>query len=115
MSESNETTQVETTQVETKQIETKYDYKSPEHKPPFNTDYCEMNVSSFSDEVMCLTIGKNGKNFNEITEKNQIAYIYHIKDRNVIAIWGNKHKFNKVKNDIQKYIDWSTNYINTRD
>ena len=91
-----------------------YDYKSVEHKPPFNTDYTELNVDDCDEEVMRLTVGNNGKNFNKITEDNKIAYIYHNKDTNKIEIWGKKEKLNKVKQQITNYINWSKNYVKNR-
>ena len=91
-----------------------YDYRDPNHKPPFETDYCEMDVSHLDDEVIRLTVGKNGYNFNKITEYHKIAWIYHNKETNKIEIWGKKHKFNKIKQQINNYIDWSQRYINNR-
>lgn len=92
-----------------------YDYKSPNHKPPFNTDYCEMDIAYLDDEVIRLTVGKNGYNFSKITESNKIAWIYHNKETNKIEIWGKESKFNKVKNEINNYIEWSKRYIQNRD
>mgnify|MGYP001165393149 FL=1 len=91
-----------------------YDYKSPDHKPPFQTDYCEMDVSHLDDEVIRLTVGKNGSNFTKITESNKIAWIYHNKETNKIEIWGKKDKLNRVKNQINNHIEWSKRYIENR-
>lgn len=91
-----------------------YDYKSPDHKPPFQTDYCEMDVSQLDDEVIRLTVGKNGSNFTKITEGNKIAWIFHNKQTNKIEIWGKKEKLNKVKHQINNHIEWSKKYIQNR-
>jgi hypothetical protein len=98
-----------------------YTYNSPEHKPPFNTDYCEINItnivylqnksSEFISECMRLTIGKEGSNFKKITEKNKIAFIYHNIETNSISIWGNKNKFKNVQREIMNHIQWASNYL----
>jgi len=104
---------------------THYDYNSPNHQPPFpNTDYTEINLKNieyFSNkdndfilECMRITIGKEGSNFKKITEKCQIAYIYHNIDKYTISIWGNKHKFKYVIRSIMNYIEWASNYLNTK-
>jgi len=91
-----------------------YNYKSPDHKPPFQTDYSEMDVSHLDDEVIRLTVGKNGSNFTKITESNKIAWIYHNKETNKIEIWGKKDKLNRVKNQINNHIEWSKRYNDNR-
>jgi len=91
-----------------------YNYKSPDHKPPFDTDYCEIDVTELEDEVIRLTVGKGGQNFNKLTENNKIAWIFHNKETNKIEIWGNKNKFSKVKEQINNYIDWSKKLVNNR-
>jgi len=95
-------------------LENNYDYKSPDHKPPFDTDYSEMDVSHLDAEIIRLTVGKNGSNFSKITEYNKIAWIYHNKETNKIEIWGEKHKLNRVKNQIGNHIEWSKKYIENR-
>lgn len=102
-----------------------YNYTSPNHLPPFaNTDYTEINLrnieyfsnknNDFILECMRITIGKEGANFKKITEKFQIAYIYHNIDKYTISIWGNKHKFKYVIRSIMNYIEWACNYLNTK-
>lgn len=93
----------------------KYNYKSPTHLPPFNTDYTELDVSNYSDECLRITIGTDGKNFKKITENNNIAYIYHNKLKNKIEIWGSKYKFAKVIQQIQNHLNWAYNYLYIRD
>ena len=95
--------------------DTKYNYTSKDHVPPFNTDYTEFDVSSYSEECLKITIGTNGKNLKKITENNNIAYIYHNKSNNKFEIWGNQSKFSKVINEIKNYLNWAYNYLYIRD
>lgn len=81
-------------------IEPEYDYSDPNHKPPFKyVDYTEIKASD-NNEINCLAFGKRGKYLCEITEKNKIAYIYHLRESNKIGIWGESRKFDTVINQI---------------
>jgi hypothetical protein len=100
-------------------------YNSPEHLPPFNTDYTEIRLDQivyfqnkspeFISECMRLTVGKNGGNFKKITENNGIAFIYHNIELNTISIWGDKIKFNIVRKQIMNHLEWAYNYLETKD
>lgn len=91
-----------------------WDYKSPDHKPPFkNTDYTEMDCSD-NEEVMSITVGAKGINFKNITESNEIAYIWHDRINNKIGIWGESRKFDKVISQIMGHMDYASNLINSR-
>ena len=73
-----------------------YNYSDPNHKPPFkHVDYTEIEADN-DNEVNSLAFGKKGKYLCEITEKNNIAYIFHDKKTNKIGIWGESRKFDKV-------------------
>ena len=92
-----------------------WNYNDPNHKPPFCTDYTELDLKTeLDDEIMRITIGKEGSNFKKITENNKIAYIYHNKERNKIEIWGNKNKFSKVIKQINNHMDYATRVIQAR-
>ena len=81
-------------------VEPEYNYSDPNHKPPFKyVDYTEIEASD-DNEINCLAFGKKGKYLCEITEKNKIAYIYHLKESNKIGIWGESRKFDTVINQI---------------
>ena len=78
-----------------------YNYSDPNHKPPFKyVDYTEIEADN-NNEVNCLAFGKKGKYLCEITEKNNIAYIFHDKETNKIGIWGESRKFDKVINQLE--------------
>ena len=90
-----------------------YNYNDPNHKPPFLTDYIEMNADE-NFEINCIAIGKDGCNLKKITENNKIAYIYHNKESGKFEIWGNKNKFHIVKKQIQNHLDYATRIVNSR-
>tara|TARA_B000000565_G_scaffold254412_1_gene232730 strand:+ start:785 stop:1168 length:384 start_codon:yes stop_codon:yes gene_type:complete len=77
-----------------------WDWSSPNHKPPFNTDYAELCVKDIDDENLRVAIGKKGCYLCNITEANNIAYIAHDRERQKFVIWGEHHKMNKVKNEL---------------
>ena len=90
-----------------------WNYNDPNHKPPFVTDYIEMDASE-DLEVNAIAIGKDGCNLKKITESNNIAYIYHNKESGKFEIWGNKNKFAKVQKQIQNHLDYAIRIINNR-
>ena len=90
-----------------------WNYKDPNHVPPFATDYTEMYAPE-NVEVTSITIGKDGCNLKKITEQNEIAYIYHNKESNKFEIWGSRNKFTKVQKQIQNHIDYATRLIQSR-
>ena len=104
-------------QSEVNELTPKWNYNDPNHKPPFCTDYTEIDLntdSNLNDEVMRITIGKDGCNFKKITENNNIAYIFHNKETNKIEIWGNKNKFCKVIKQINNHINYAKQLIEDR-
>jgi len=93
--------------------------------PPFDTDYIEININdiiclqnkspAFITECMRLTIGKHGTNFKKITEKYNMKYIFHKIEYNTIEIWGDKEKFTNVRKEIMNHLEWSYQYLQTKD
>tara|TARA_B100001175_G_C19497778_1_gene636332 strand:+ start:2084 stop:2479 length:396 start_codon:yes stop_codon:yes gene_type:complete len=82
----------------------KYNYKDPNHKPPFiGEDYIEIPADE-DLEMNRLAIGSKGKYFCQITEKYNIASIWHNQNTKKIEIWGPSRKFNNVIFEInQRY------------
>ena len=80
--------------------ERNWNWTDPEHKPPFDTDYSEMNVDE-DEQVLKVAIGKKGCYLCRITEGNNIAHISHDKDRKKFIIWGEHHKMEWIKKELQ--------------
>ena len=93
-------------------ISKKYDYKSPNHKPPFKNgeDYTELDASD-DEETNAVAFGKSGYYLKQITEKHEIAYLYHNRKSNKIEIWGESRKFDNVIEDIKKRYKNAENYL----
>ena len=61
-------------QSEVDELTPKWNYNDPNHKPPFCTDYTEIDLntdSNLNDEVMRITIGK-GKDCRKVLEALKI-------------------------------------------
>ena len=77
-----------------------YNYNDVNHKPPFKyVDYTEVDADE-NTEINSIAFGKKGKYLCQITENNNIAYLYHIRETNKIGIWGESRKFDKVINQL---------------
>jgi hypothetical protein len=60
------------------------------YNPPRNSrGYAEINLVGVDSDFMFKMIGKNGRNFYDITEYLGIKYLWYNKDRHVIELWGN--------------------------
>ena len=81
-----------------------WNWSSVNHKPPFDTDYGEMDIDE-ADEVMRVAIGRKGCYLCRITEANNIAYISHDRERKKMVIWGEHFKMDTVKNEIASRIN----------
>lgn len=92
-----------------------YNYKDPNHKPPFKNgeDYTEINANE-NNEVNAIAFGTNGVHLKNITEKNGIAYLYHIRETNKIGIWGESRKFDRVILDIEDRYNNAIIYLNQK-
>ena len=93
-------------------VSKKYDYKSPNHKPPFKNgeDYTELDASE-DEETNAVAFGKSGYYLKQITEKHEIAYLYHNRISNKIEIWGESRKFDNVINDIKNRFNNAKHYL----
>lgn len=92
-----------------------YNYKDPNHKPPFKNgeDYTEFSAHS-NEEVNAIAFGTNGVHLKNITEKNGIAYLYHMRETNKIGIWGESRKFDRVTLDIEDRYNNAIIYLNQK-
>ena len=92
-----------------------YDYKSPNHKPPFKNgeDYTEL-MAEEDEEINAIAFGKGGKYLKLITENNGMAYIYHNRVSNKIELWGESRKFDKVIDSIKKRYENARNYLDMK-
>ena len=79
-----------------------YDWKSPNHKPPFPNTIQYMINADLDKEVMKIAIGCKWCHFCRITEKHNIPYIYHLQESNQIEIWAPLYKAQGVINDINQ-------------
>lgn len=50
--------------------------------------YSELSIKNIPNEVISMTVGKEGCNFINKTEKNNLFSIWCNKDREVIEFWG---------------------------
>tara|TARA_B110000114_G_C14914851_1_gene326078 strand:+ start:271 stop:696 length:426 start_codon:yes stop_codon:yes gene_type:complete len=93
----------------------KYNYKDPNHKPPFKNgeDYTEYTASE-NEEINSVAFGKHGYYLKQITEKNEIAYLYHNRNTNKIEIWGESRKFDSVISEIKNRYENAENYLNNK-
>ena len=93
----------------------KYNYKDPNHKPPFKNgeDYTEYEASE-NEEMNAVAFGKSGYYLKQITENNEIAYLYHNRNTNKIEIWGESRKFDKVIREIKNRYENAKNYLNNK-
>ena len=92
-----------------------YNYKDPNHKPPFKNgeDYTEISAHN-NEEVNAIAFGTNGIHLKNITEKNGIAYLYHMRETNKIGIWGESRKFDRVILDIENRYNNAVIYLNQK-
>jgi hypothetical protein len=60
------------------------------YNPPINSNgYLEVELNGINSEFMFKMIGKNGRNFYDITDYLGIDYLWYDKDRNILELWGN--------------------------
>ena len=88
----------------------KYDNYIPNiFNPPKSkySDHIELNnhFKNITEKHIGLLIGKNGKHFISITQKNKLEYIWYFKNDNKIGLWGNnKQNIENSKNEIIKRV-----------
>lgn len=58
------------------------------YSPPMNREFTAVFVGGLSLEVMIRVIGRQGSVFKAITKESGVDYIYHLRDQQMIAIWG---------------------------
>jgi len=58
------------------------------YDPPSNAHYTELDVSQYDEDFMWFVIGREGKNFYDITSWLKLQYLWFDKERKVVEIWG---------------------------
>lgn len=58
------------------------------YDPPHDAHYTELDVSGYPDDFMWKAIGREGKNFYDITNWLKLRYLWYDDKRNVVEIWG---------------------------
>ena len=59
--------------------------------PPMNRHFTCINVSTIPEDKIAQIIGNNGKIFKAISHQSGVDYIYWIKEKNIIEVWGYEH------------------------
>lgn len=76
------------------------------YDPPVNAHYTELDVSKYPEGFMWKAIGKEGKNFYDVTGWLKLKYLWYDDKRNVVEIWGNYDSLaNGAKENVQKVLD----------
>tara|TARA_Y100000591_G_C21742003_1_gene649888 strand:- start:442 stop:984 length:543 start_codon:yes stop_codon:yes gene_type:complete len=97
-----------------------YNYIDKNHKPPFPDEYysefiipkeyiCEKTKKPFYS-FMSEIIGNKGKNLIHITESNNMCYIWHNKEKDIIQIWGSKDKHKTIHTYLNNLINSHLKY-----
>ncbi len=58
------------------------------YDPPVNAHYTELDVSNYPEDFMWKAIGKEGKNFYDLTAWLKLKYLWYDENRKVVEIWG---------------------------
>jgi len=78
------------------------------YTPPMDCHYTQLSTIGVNNDIMKISIGKNGKVFKAITRQANVNYIWYNKDNHYVEIWGpekNLHDaYKRVFDRIQKII-----------
>jgi len=58
------------------------------YNPPLNAHYTQIDTSPVSDDIMRISIGQGGRVFKAITHQANVNYIWFIKKKKYIELWG---------------------------
>jgi|TARA_B110000114_G_scaffold77939_1_gene82578 hypothetical protein len=58
------------------------------YTPPLNCHYTQLPTVGVSDEIMKISIGKNGSVFKAITNQANVNYVWYNKESLFVEIWG---------------------------
>ena len=94
-----------------------YNWSDPLHIPPFPQEfYSSICVKNASVELIKMLVGKNGFYLKQLTENNNMCYIWHDQNEKLIKIWGEESKHNTISkqiiskmNQLHKYIKKKNN------
>jgi hypothetical protein len=78
------------------------------YTPPMDCHYTQLPTNGVTDDIMKISIGRNGKVFKAITRQANVNYIWYNKDNNYVEIWGPEKNlpdaYKRVFDRIQKII-----------
>jgi|TARA_B100001175_G_C19481704_1_gene627470 polyribonucleotide nucleotidyltransferase len=95
--------------------EQQYNWTDPLHVPPFKNEYVSrISTQNLTTELIKMTVGKDGKFFKELTEENNMCYIWHNITENMIEIWGNESKHDYIKQQIIEKIQEIDLYLKSQ-
>ena len=95
--------------------EQKYNWSDPLHVPPFANEYLsKVSTQNCSTELIKMTVGKDGAFFKELTEQNNMCYIWHNISENMIEIWGDESKHLTIQQLIIKKIQQIDSYLKSQ-
>ena len=64
-----------------------------------------IDVNKIPQKVIWMTVGKNGVNFKNITERNKLYSIWYDLTNNIIEFWGHRNKIHNARKYVSKNID----------
>ena len=78
------------------------------YTPPTNCHYTQLSTQGVAEDIMKISIGKNGKVFKAITQQANVNYIWYNKQNHHVEIWGPENNladaYNRVFDRIQRII-----------
>ena len=78
------------------------------YTPPTNCHYTQLSTQGVAEDIMKISIGKNGKVFKAITQQANVNYIWYNKQNHHVEIWGPEKNlpdaYKRVFDRIQKII-----------
>jgi len=63
------------------------------YNPPLNNNYSEIDVSHYPEGMMWKVVGKEGRNFYDITTYARLAYVWYNDERKIVELWGSESAF----------------------
>jgi len=58
------------------------------YSPPTNCHYTQLSTTGVQEDIMKISIGRNGKVFKAITREANVNYIWYNKEKHFIEFWG---------------------------
>ena len=77
-----------TEQMPNQNVHTNVNPNAGVYTPPTNCHYTQLSTVGVSDDIMKISIGRNGKVFKAITRQSNTQYIWYNKEQHLVEIWG---------------------------